>query len=106
MAVQAAPLIAAALLRRGAGLTSGLLAGGVVGVQAVLDRGALILAKQRQETAQRPVRHRAAACAAGAVSTAIAAPSANTAPVRILFMSISLSLGAIEAGLPQPPPFA
>jgi hypothetical protein len=32
MAVQAAPLITAALTRRGAGLTSGLLASGVVGV--------------------------------------------------------------------------
>jgi hypothetical protein len=45
MAVQAAPLVTAALLLRGTGLTSGL-AGGVVGVQAVLDRGALIVVKQ------------------------------------------------------------
>jgi hypothetical protein len=63
-------VVAAALLRSGARLTSGLFANGVVVIHAVLDRAALIFAKQRERPAQWPVaRRRATACAAGAAST-------------------------------------
>lgn len=87
MAVLAAPLITAALLRRGAGLTSSLLAGEVVGVQAVVDRGALILAKQRQEPAQG--QSGTGAEAAGAEARLA---SVLSAPIRIFPTMLSVLL--------------